>query len=196
MRCGLRGLFCAALLGAALAGCNKDAINRDAKTSFLTADDMKAMTDQMAQSIIGNPVVQQEMARGPMRIVVKPVINETSEIITDNRKEMFVHRLQGLLSQDDAMRGRFTWCVNRDDYQKLRAEEIPEAQLGPTEDRIQPDYALYARFLSDTNTTTKARSDMYLCQYQLTRISGAATGEIVWTGQYITSKQVKKGFLD
>jgi hypothetical protein len=150
----------------------------------------------MAQSIMSNQLVQEEMARGALRIVVKPVSNETSEIITDNRKEMFVHRLQGLLSQNEALRSRFTWCVNRDDYQKLRAEEIPESELGPTEDRIQPDYALYARFLSDTNATTKARSDMYLCQYQLTRISGAGTGEILWTGQYITSKQVKKGFLD
>ncbi len=192
----MRCLLGAVLVGAALAGCNKDAINTDRQSTFLNADDLKAMTDQMAQSIISDQIVQQEMAQGPLRVVVKPVINETSEIITDNRKEMFVHRLQGLLSQNGAMRGRFTWVINREDYEKLRKEEIPESQLGPTEERVNPDYALYAHFVSDTRATTKTRQDVYLCQYELVRLTGAATGKGVWTGQYETSKNIKKGFLD
>ncbi len=179
-----------------LQGCAKDAINRDAKTTFLTSDDMIAMTNQMAKSITSDPYLAQQMAAAPLKIVIKPVINETSEIIRDNRRELFVARLQGLLAQSPALSGRIIWIVNRDDYEKLRQEEIPESTLGPSEDRIQPEYALYAKFLTNTNATRNAQSDDYLCQYYITRISGQNTSEQIWTGQYETSKHIKKEFLD
>ena len=198
----MRKICCCLLAYAAIAGgvfaggCQTDAVNRDAKTTFLTSDDMVIMTNQMAESIIADPFIQQEEAKGPLKIVIKPVINETNEIITDNRKELFVWRLQGLLAKNQSLRDRFVWVLNRDDYLKLRNEEIPEAKLGPDETRILPDYALYAHFITDTRVTNKGRADVYLCQYQLTRISGDGTGVILWTGQYETSKVIKKQFLD
>lgn len=187
---------CAAMGAGVLAGCHASAVNPDARTTFLDSDDMVRMTNQMAQSIIADPLIAQEAAKGPLRIVIKPVINETNEIITDNRKELFVARLQGLLAANPALRDRFIWVMNRDDFEKLRSEEIPEAKLGPTENQIQPDFALYAHFLADTNATNKGRYDMYLCQYKLTRLSGGQSGVELWTGQYETSKHVKKQFLD
>ena len=198
----MRNICCWLLAGAAITGgfsaggCQSDAVNRDAKTTFLTSDDMITMTNQMAQSIIADTFIQQEEAKGPLKIVIKPVINETNEIITDNRKELFVWRLQGLLAQNQSLRDRFVWVLNRDDYLKLRSEEIPEAKMGPDETRIQPEYALYAHFISDTRVNSKGRADVYLCQYQLTRIRGEGTGVILWTGQYETSKVIKKQFLD
>ncbi len=174
-----------------LCGCSSEAISKDRKTTFLTSDDMQAMTDKMASSIMADPYIQQETAKGPMKIVIKPVENQTNEIIRDNRKELFVHRLQGLLATQPALRDKFTWVVNRSDYEKLRAEEIPD--VGPSEDRIQPEYALWATFLADTQATSKGRSDIYLCQYKLTNLQ---TGVQLWTGQYETSKQIKKGMLD
>ena len=61
---------------------------------------------------------------------------------------------------------------------------------------IQPDYALWADFLADTNAGRKTRSDTYLCQYKLTRLTGGRAGATLWTGQYETSKHIKKGLLD
>ncbi len=176
--------------------CSGPAVSKDAKTTFLNADDMITMTDQMAQSIMADPDVQREMAKGPLKIVIKPVSNETNEIIRDNRKELFVHRLQGLLAGNPALRDKFIWCVNRDDYEKLRHEEIPEAELGPTETRILPEYALYAVFLADTRVTSTKRSDTYLCQYKLTHLSGDQSGAELWSGQYETSKHIHKDLLD
>jgi PBP1b-binding outer membrane lipoprotein LpoB len=174
-----------------LCGCSSEAISKDRTTTFLTSDDMQAMTDKMAASITSDPAIQQAAAKGPLIIVIKPVENQTNEIIRDNRKELFVHRLQGLLTAQPALREKFAWVVNRSDYQKLQAEEIPD--VGPSEDRIQPEYALWATFLADTRATAKGRSDIYLCQYKLTNLQ---TGLQLWTGQYETSKQIKKGMLD
>jgi hypothetical protein len=101
-----------------------------------------------------------------------------------------------LLSQQPALRERFVWCVNRADYEKLRKEEVPEVKIGVSEDRIVPEYALYAEFHSATKVTRSTRSDTYLCVYKLTRISGGAEGAVVWAGEYETSKAIKKGFLD
>jgi hypothetical protein len=186
-----------ALTGAALStGCAKDAINKDARTTFLTANDLVAMTDQMASSIMKDPYLQQRMAQGPLRIVIMPVINETSEIIRDNRRELFVQRLQGLLAKNHALADKFIWIVNREDYEKLRREEIPGADQLPNETAIQPEFALYAKFFTDTKATRNTRSDVYLCQYYLTRISGPGASEILWNGQYETSKRIKNEFLD
>jgi hypothetical protein len=178
-------------------GCNPTtAVNKDAETTFLNDHDMTQMTDQMAASIIADPYLAQQSMKAPLKIVIKPVINETSEIIRDNRAEIFVHRLQGLLASNRQLSGRFIWLMNRDDHDKLVREEVPGAANAPNENAIQPEYALYAKFLTDTNATTKTRSDTYLCQYYITRIAGENNREILWTGQYITSKKIKKEFLD
>jgi hypothetical protein len=178
------------------AGCSGPAVNTNAKTTFLNSDDMVTMTDQMAQSIMSDPDIAREMAKGPLKIVIKPVDNETNEIIRDNRKELFVERLRGLLASNQALHDKFTWVLNKSDYDKLRSEEIPESQLGPVETRILPDYALYAVFLADTRVSSTRRSDTYLCQYKLTRLSGDTAGVELWTGQYETSKHIKKDLLD
>ncbi len=186
----------ALVLAAVLAGCSGPAVNPNAKTTFLNADDMQAMTDQMAQQIASDPQVMAAAAQGPLKIVIKPVQNETNEIIVDNRKELFVARLQGLLAQQPALRDKFIWVINREDYEKLRAEEIPENKLGESEARIEPQYALWATFLADTNVTRRQRGDTYLCQYKLTRLSGNNAGAQLWIGQFETSKHIKKGLLD
>ncbi len=177
-------------------GCSGPAVKNGAKNSFLNADELVKMTDQMAVSIMSDPDVQAEMAKGPLTIVIKPVSNQTNEIIRDNRKELFVARLQGLLSANPNLRDKFVWVVNREDYEKLRAEEIPESQLQMNETRVLPDYALWGTFLADTRVSSERRSDIYLCQFKLTRLSGETAGVQLWTGQYETSKHIKKDLLD
>jgi len=178
------------------AACNTTAVNKDASSTLLDSNDMQAMTNRMAQSILADARVHAAWALGPLKIVIKPVTNYTSDIIPDNQLELFVARLQGLLASQPQLADRFVWCINRADYQKLRAEEVPEAKLGPSEDRIVPEYALYAEFQSDSQVTRRTRSDTYLCVYKMTRISGGAEGAILWEGTYETSKEVRKGFLD
>jgi PBP1b-binding outer membrane lipoprotein LpoB len=180
----------AAILLAALAGCNSNAIKEN-RTTFLSADDLVEMTDKMATSLASDAKIA---ALGKMTIVIKPVINETNEIIRGNRAEMFVGRVQSQLASKPALHDRFVFVLNRDDFEKLRREEYPD--LGPSEDRIIPQYALYAKFQADTHVTAGSRSDYYLCTYFLTRIGSTNTNEQVWSGEFEVKKKENKQFLD
>jgi len=59
--------------------------------------------------------------------------------------------------------------------------------------RVQPEYALTARFSSITDESSKHRSSYYLCVYNLTDIN---TGQTLWTDKYEVKKTAVKGFLD
>jgi hypothetical protein len=181
-----------------LTGCNPNsAVNKDAQNSFLKADDLVSMTDQMAQSIIADPYVQKETAQRPMIIVIKPIVNETNEIIRGNTKEMYVARVRTLLSGKPVLRDRFVFVLNKEDYEKLRREEgMDEAALGPREERVQPEFVLTGHFYADTEARSNQRSDTYLCVYKLTHLSGPETSVILWEGHYMTHKASSKSFLD
>ena len=180
-----------------LSACESDAVNKDSHNSFLTAGDLTTMTDQMAQSIIADPYVQQATAQKPMIIVMQPIVNETNEIIRGNSKELYVHAVRVKLSTNPVLRTRFVFVLNKADYDKLRAEEhLDEAALGATEERVKPEYALTGHFYADTKASSNRRSDLYLCTFKLTHLSGPETAVILWEGSYETKKSVKKDFLD
>lgn len=188
----------ALLLAAATAGlpaCESGpAINKDMRTTFLTADDLVQMTDRMASSIASDPEVAAIARTKPLIIVMKPMINDTNEIIRGTEKEMYVHRVRALLASKQVLRNQFTFVLNRDAYNILQAKEgLSESELGPVEGRIVPEYALKAHFYADTKASSKQRSDYYLCTYQLTNIN---TGAILWEDTYETKKSIKREMLD
>jgi PBP1b-binding outer membrane lipoprotein LpoB len=195
MRMRLKSLAALALV--TLAGCTTDAINKDSRNTFLDSTDLVTMTDRMAQSIIADPDVQRVVAERPMVIVMKPIINETNQLIRKGEKELYVHRVRVLLSSKPELRNKFVFVLNRDDYEKLRNEEsLTPEQLGMPEQRVQPEYALTGTFYSSTNTSRTRRDDTYLCTFRLTKLQGEGTGVQLWEGSYETSKHVKKEFLD
>jgi hypothetical protein len=183
--------------GLGLSACEKDAINKDSRTTFLTSTDLVTMTDQMAMAITSDPEVQHIIAQKPMIIVMKPIANETNEIIRQGQKELYVHRVRVQLSSKQALRDKFVFVLNRADYEKLQREErLSPGELGTSEDRIQPEYALWGTFYANTNADSRRRSDTYLCTYRLTKLSGSNAGEQLWEGSYETSKNIKKDLLD
>jgi PBP1b-binding outer membrane lipoprotein LpoB len=180
-----------------LASCNETAINKDSRNSFLDANDLVTMTDDMARSITSDPDVAAIIAQKPMLIVMKPIENQTNEIIRSGQKELYVHRVRVLLSSKAALRKQFQFVLNKADYLKLQQQEgLNPGELGTPEDRVQPEYALWGTFYVNTNAMSKRRSDTYLCTYRLTKISGGQEGEILWEGKYETSKHIKKDLLD
>jgi PBP1b-binding outer membrane lipoprotein LpoB len=177
-----------------LAGCNGPAISSHAYNTFLDSDDLIRMTDQMAASISSDPVIAKITAQGPMVIVLSTLKNTTSQIILTSQGDIFLHRLRALLTAQPSLRSRFVFVLDPAAFQRLLSQEgIPASQLGPQEDRLQPQYALQAVFYSDTNVSSQYRSDYYLCTFFLTNI---ITGQIVWEGSYETKKAQKNGFLD
>ena len=80
--------------------------------------------------------------------------------------------------------------MNRDNWYAVRAQELDP---GPDPMRVQPEYALTARFSSITDETSKHRSSYYLCVYHLTNIKSR---QLVWTDKFEVKKTAVKEFLD
>jgi PBP1b-binding outer membrane lipoprotein LpoB len=193
MRAALACVSCL-VFGVFVAGCTTEAVNKGRQHSFLTSGDMVSMTDQMASGITGDPDVARIIAQKPMIIVMKPIENDTNEIIRPGEKEMYVHRVRVSLSREPALRNKFVFVLNKADYEKLRQEEkLTPDQLGAPEERVQPEYALWGTFYANTNAGSKSRSDTYLCTFRLTDMK---TGVQLWEGKYETAKKIDKHFLD
>jgi hypothetical protein len=80
--------------------------------------------------------------------------------------------------------------MNRDNWYAIRERELDP---GPDPNRVQPEYALTARFSSITDESSKHRSSYYLCVYNLTDLN---SGQTLWTDKYEVKKSAVKGFLD
>lgn len=163
------------------------------QSASLSGDDLRRITDDMAMKLAGDPDVRAAIsAEGALPIVVLPVENRmTGEILPRGPAMAYTARVRTLLAQKAPT--DFTWIVNRDEFNALRARELSGVDLGPSPDAIQPRYALHARFQTLTNDTRDARSIYYLCVYELTDITNRKS---LWTGSYELKKAVVKGFLD
>jgi hypothetical protein len=184
-------LFLCATLLLVLAGCGS-AVSNGENTS-LNSVDLVSMTDQMASAIATDPRVNQEIAKaGPLTIVCEPVENRlTGEIIPRGQAEAYTARVRDLLSKKAA--DRFTFVMNRDEFNDLRGQELEGVSLGPAPEAVQPKYALHAVFESLTKEDSEHRSSYYLCVYRLTDLDDRTE---LWSGRYEVKKVEVKGFLD
>jgi hypothetical protein len=187
----LRAVF-GILLGLILvsAGCSS-AISSGNNTA-LSGEDLLAMTNQMAASILASPAVEAEVAKvGPLKIVCEAVQNRmTGEILPAGQAQAYTAEVRALLSEHAPE--KFTWIMNRDEFYALRGQEL-SVPLGPSPDAINPEYALAARFDSLTQEDEYHRSSYYLCVYRLTDLNHRT---VLWSGEYKVKKEAVKGFLD
>jgi PBP1b-binding outer membrane lipoprotein LpoB len=160
------------------------------KNTALDSANLVEMTEDMTAKILRDPNVQSALAqKGKLKVVIQPVENKMiGEVLPRGEKEAYIARLRQLLAERAP--DKFTWVVNRDAWYNLRSKELDP---GPDPTRVQPEYALTARFSSITDESSKHRSSYYLCVYNLTDIS---SGQTLWTDKYEVKKSAVKGFLD
>lgn len=160
---------------------------------MLDGVDLVAMTDDMASRIGSDAEVNQAAASGPMSVVVMPVVNNmTAEVLPRGQAIAFTGRVRVLLSKHAP--GRFTWVMNRDAFNALRARELElGVDPGPNPERIQPGYALTATFSNLITEDKRRRDSFYLCVFELTKVDN---GVVLWSGSYEVKKAAVKGFLD
>ena len=172
------------------AGCGNNTAVSHGRNTALDGADLVEMTDDMSQKILASPMVQKELARrGALKVVVQPVENKmVGEVLPRGPATAFTARLRVLLAEKAP--DRFTWVMNRDAWHDLRSREVDR---GPDPDRVQPQYALTARFSSITDESSRRRTAYYLCAYVLTDLDN---GQVLWTDRYEVKKTVVKGFLD
>jgi PBP1b-binding outer membrane lipoprotein LpoB len=173
-----------------LTSCSSNTAVSHGKNTALDATNLVEMTEQMTASIVRSGEVQSDLSKkGKLKIVIQPVENRmVGEVLPRGAKEAFVARLRSNLQ--DHVPDKFTWVMNRDNWYALRDKELDR---GPDPNRVQPEYALTARFSSITDESSKHRSSYYLCVYNLTDLD---SGRLLWTDKYEVKKSAVKGFLD
>ncbi len=187
--CGF--IICGFVVFGLVVGCSS-AVESGSNTA-LDGNDLVKMTDDMAMQIVADPEVQAAItSTGTLKVVVQPVENKMrAEVLPRGPAEAFTARLRTLLSRHAP--DRFTWVMNRDAYYRLRSRELDDVDLGPAPERVQPEYALVATFLSLGDEDQKHRSSYYLCVFDLTSLRDRT---LLWTGSYEVKKLAVKGFGD
>ena len=149
------------------------------------SQDLVAVTDKMARSILGIPEITR--ATGTPRIVLNPVINETRFPIN---KDIFLTRIRTQLNSKAAGRVRF---LAREQMAALERERELK-QSGQVTASADPnvvefkgaDFFLTGKLQGMTTRTSAGTSDYILYSFQLI---DARTSDIVWEDSAEMKKQ-------
>ncbi len=152
------------------------------------SQDMVAVTDKMARSILGNPAIAQ--AASAPYIVLQPVMNETRFPIN---KEIFLTKIRVALTGKAFGKVHF---LDRSEMQQLEAERNLKrsGQVTTTSDPNAQEFKGADFFLTGTlqgmtTRTAAGTSDYILYAF---RLVNARTSEIVWED----SAEIKKQGLE
>lgn len=173
-------LLAAALLG----GCGGAP---KANTTFLGSVDLVDMTDRMAESLARDSDVGPRGDGSPPWVVsIDRVNNHTNQIIPDREKWLYTGRLRAKLAESDFSRSHgIVWVIPPERWH-IVSQELREA-AEPYGLRRKPTHVLYADFLALTSTSSRGRSDAYLCDYQLLDLE---SGKVVWEDKWEVKRAV------
>jgi hypothetical protein len=167
-------------------GCSAPEIH----TTSLASTDLVSMTDLMTRSMLVSQEIATRNAQSPVwTVTLDRAINKTNSVIPQRELWAFMARLRTQLQQSPAMTQRNIRFV----LSKETAEAVNAAQPDAAPGRGTPTHALAATFYSITSATNQARSDSYLCAYQL--IDGASS-QILWEDKYEIKRAVMRNVLD
>lgn len=140
------------------------------------SQDLVAVTDQMARSIVGIPLIAQ--AVNPPIVVIEPVINETRFPIN---KDIFLTRIRTQLNSKAAGKVSFLArehmrALERERQLKQTGQVTASADPNVTE-FLGADYFLTGKFQGMSTRTSQGVSDYILYSFQLI---DARTSRIIW----------------
>ena len=167
----------ALLLASACVGCSAPAV----RTTFLDSVDLVNMTNRMAQSFAGDPVIGRRTEASETWVIsIDRVVNHTNQIIPDREKWLYVTRMRAQLAESDIARRRnIVWVVPPERWPAAAGE------LQSRHRRLPPTHLLAAEFQTLTQTSAAGRSDTYVCACQLTDIGDGRPGwEDLWGVKY------------
>jgi penicillin-binding protein activator len=154
----------------------------------IESQDLVAVTDKMARSILGIPEITQ--ATVTPRVVLEPVTNETRFPIN---KDIFLTRIRTQLNEKAAGKVRFLARENMkalEREQQLKQDGLVTSSQDPNVVRFKgADYFLTGKLQGMSARTSAGLSDYILYSFQLI---DASTSEIVWE----SSAEIKKQGLE
>ncbi|MFA7236453.1 MAG: hypothetical protein WC058_06285 [Phycisphaeraceae bacterium] len=164
-----------------LAGCGAPRI----ENVRLDSADLVAMTDRMAESLLGNPAIASRQADDePWVITLDRVTNDTSDIIPEGEKRAYMARLRALLAQSPALNAHALKFV----LPLAHAQSLDEPNR-----RLTPTHALAATFHTADNYSRQARSAMYVCAFELLDLR---SDQIIWEDRYELKRGVTRSEWD
>lgn len=196
-------LYASLAAAASLAGCASDGVQnpKGVPVTEMKADergfvagtgvesqDLVAVTDKMARSILAIPEIAR--AAATPRIVLDPVKNDTRFTIN---KDIFLTRLRTQLNSKALGKVRFLdreMMATLEREQRLKQQGLVTASADPNVVEFRgADYFLTGTLQGLTTKTTQGTSDYVLYSFRLT---DARTSEIVWED----SAEIKKQGLE
>ena len=159
----------AMLLAGTCVGCSAPEV----RTTFLGSVDLVDMTDRMAASFAGDPVIGRRTEASETWVVsIDRVVNHTNQIIPGREKWLYTTRMRAKLAESNIARRRnIVWVVPPERWPAAAGE------LESKHRRLRPTHLLAAEFQTLTRTSAAGRSDTYVCAFQLTDIED---GRLVW----------------
>ncbi|MDH3584509.1 MAG: penicillin-binding protein activator LpoB [Phycisphaerae bacterium] len=156
----------------------------------LGSGDLVQMTDRMAASLLASTAIGERAAASPAWVItLDRVVNQTNHIMPAGERWAFAARVRAKLAESPALAGRnlyFVLPAERAAKLKLRQPELPGQRRTAT-------HALTATFYSVTTATRQARTDSYLCSFQLLDL---ASDRIVWEDRFEVKRGVVRNRMD
>jgi hypothetical protein len=151
----------------------------------IESQDIVAVTDQMARSLLAAPVIAE--AKTPPFVAIDPVENATRFPIDKN---IFTDRIRAELNTKAAGRMNFLardHIATLEHEQQLKQQGLVTASSDPNVVEFRgADYFLTGRLSGQSTGTAQGVSDYVLFDFQLI---DARTNVIVWEGTYEMKKQ-------
>jgi len=176
----------AAVLAGVVVGCSAPRVN----TTMLTAADVVRMTDDMSADLAAAPFLAERSPDSPLWVwSMDRVTNLTEHIMPEGERWAVMARFRAKLSESLLARERNIRFVLPPEQWKKYAS----GSWQPEAERLRPTHALRAEFRSDTVTSLHARSDHYLCAFQLLDLE---SGRLLWEDAYEVKYAVSRNRFD
>ena len=160
------------------------------ESTRMTISDIDAMTEQMAQSLLGSDALASRGPDSPPWIVsIDKVLNLSDEVMTENEQWSIMAQVRGaapIQALWDQKAVRFVIPAQRALALKQSANN-PDFHQGFGTDR-HVTHTMTATFRSITRAQAKKRSDLYYCQFDLIDLK---TGETVWSDRFEFKRQAR-----
>lgn len=150
-----------------------------ASSTRLTADDLQEITAQMADKLRASDFLSDRTPESaPIGVAIQRVTNLSSDVIPISEQWWLMERVRNSLPITRLGQERnLAFIMPAERLEELRALGF---ETGLMEGR-QPTHVMDAVFRSVTRSADAHRTDLYMCEYRITRLD---TGELAWADSF------------
>jgi hypothetical protein len=150
-----------------------------ASSTRLTADDLQEITAQMAAKLRDSEFLASRSPESePITVAIQRVTNLSSDLIPQSEQWWLMERVRSSLPIVELGKQRsLAFLIPAERVQELRQLGFEPGLMS----QRNPTHVMDAVFRSVTRSGGAARTDLYMCEYRITRID---TGQLVWADSF------------